>query len=181
MLGNRGEPDHDADSAPPNGRVDPVSPGGSRLGWDYQVRVSDLNPGGHLDNLHILRVADEARFRLLGRRDPFTGVLVLSGGLDAMPAEVHSLVAGLRADFLRELHFAGDPLWVTTWVCRLGRCSFDLAAEVHQSAQEPPAARLLTTLVLVDSNTATPWPLDEDVRSGLAAYLGDPPQLRTVG
>ena len=165
--------------APGSGEA-PTVPG-KRFEWRYQVRVSDLNPGGHVDNLHILRVADEARFHLLGRREPGGSRLVLSGCLDALPDGKDELVAANRVDYLRELWFADVPLHVAVWVCRLGRSSFDLAAEIRQTPEEPPATRLVTTFVLYDRTTGAPWELDAAVRGALAAYLGDPPKLRATG
>ncbi len=159
----------------------PGDPDHPRLSWRYPARVSDLNPGGHLDNLHILRVADETRFQLLGMREP-SGATITPGLLDQAPRRVVSLVAAHRADYLRELWYSPtEPLQSQLWVCRLGGSSFDLACEIRQDPQAPVAARVVTTIVLVDLDAGAPWALDDTVRGALTAYLGPPPGLRARG
>ena len=144
----------------------------------YQLRVEDLNPSGHMDNLCILRAVDEVRHVLLGMRGP-GGVSVVAGMLDAAGPEVTQLVARHQVDYLRELHYhPSEPLEVTMWVCRVGTSSFDLAAEVRQGVDTPVAARVKSTTVLIDIAAGAPWAMSEAVRADITAYLGPEPTLR---
>lgn len=145
----------------------------------YQLRVEDLNPSGHMDNLCIMRAFDEARHVMLGMRGP-GGVVVAPGMLDAAGPGVTQLVARHQVDYVRELHYDPDhPLEVRIWVCRVGGSSFDLAAEVRQRAGDEVAAVIASTTVLLDVATARPWPMSEEVRIAISSYLGPAPAFRT--
>lgn len=172
-----GEPRHDLgpnrDSTP--GSIPGASP--QTLNWDFQVRFIDLNASGHLDNLQILRAVDEARHRLLGVGEPGAAQLLV-GLLEAKPTSVTILVAAHRVDYRRELWFAADPLAIRVWICRLGASSFDVATEVRQTRDDPLAAVVVTTVVLLDTAHGSPWPMSAPVRAALAAYLGPAPTLR---
>ncbi len=138
----------------------------------YQLRVEDLNPSGHMDNLCILRAVDEVRHVLLGMRGP-GGVVVVPGMLDAAGPGVTQLVASHQVDYLRELHYhPSEQLAVEMWVCRVGSSSFDLAAEVRQDLQAPVAARVRSTTVLIDVAAGAPWRMSDRVRADITAYLG---------
>ena len=138
----------------------------------YQLRVEDLNPSGHMDNLCILRAVDEVRHVLLGMRGP-GGVVVVPRMLDAAGPGVTQLVASHQVDYLRELHYhPSEQLAVEMWVCRVGSSSFDLAAEVRQDLQAPVAARVRSTTVLIDVAAGAPWRMSDRVRADITAYLG---------
>ncbi len=136
----------------------------------YATRAEDLNYGRHLDNLRILRAADEARSAFLGLLS--LGLESLAGEVD-LPAETAPFVVGYRVAFARELnHVPGRPLETTTWVCRLGRTSATLATEVRQAPGEPVGAQVETTIVFVDVAAGAPTEPGERTRERLAAYLG---------
>ena len=138
----------------------------------YQLRVEDLNPSGHMDNLCILRAVDEVRHVLLGMRGP-GWVVVVPGMLDAAGPGVTQLVASHQVDYLRELHYhPSEQLAVEMWVCRVGSSSFDLAAEVRQDLEAPVAARVRSTTVLIDVAAGAPWRMSDRVRADITAYLG---------
>ena len=145
----------------------------------YQLRVEDLNPSGHMDNLCILRAVDEARHVLLGMRGP-GGVVVAPGMLDAAGPGVTQLVARHHVEYVRELHYDPDqPLDVRIWVCRVGGSSFDLAAEVRQRPEGPVAAVVESTTVLIDVAAGRPWAMSEEGRGAVTAYLGPAPTFRS--
>jgi acyl-CoA thioester hydrolase len=138
----------------------------------YQLRVEEMNPSGHMDNLCILRAVDEVRHVLLGMRGP-GGVVVVPGMLEAAGPGVTQLVASHQVDYLRELHYhPSEQLAVEMWVCRVGSSSFDLAAEVRQDLEAPVAARVRSTTVLIDVAAGAPWRMSDRVRADITAYLG---------
>lgn len=146
----------------------------------HPTRVEDLNLAVHLDNLAILRAVDEARTALLGMASPLGGSV--TEGVVGLPPPLMAFVAGHQVEYLRELaHRPDEPLHLALWVCRVGTSSFDLAAEVRQSASEPVACVVRSSLVVVDATTGRPAQLPQDVRGALAAYLGEPPAFRGAG
>lgn len=145
----------------------------------YPTRVEDVNLAAHLDNLRILRAVDEVRNGFLGMPTRF-GTALLPGRFGGFAPGVAPLVAGYRVEFLRELqHDPDQPLEVTMWVCRLGRTSLDVAAQVRQRPGAPVAAQVITAVVLLDHRAdSTPWPLSASARTALAAYQHPAPGMR---
>lgn len=64
---------------------------------EFQMRLRDLNTANHVDNLEIMRVADEARALFLGGVEGERGAGF--GVLAAMPAHVVVLAAAQHAEF----------------------------------------------------------------------------------
>lgn len=145
----------------------------------YATRIEDLNVAAHLDNLRILRAVDEARNTFLGM--PGAGI---PGVFDGFGARVAPFVAAHRVEYRAELGYhAAEPLEVSLWVCRLGRTSLDVAAEVRQAPGEPVAVVAVTTVVLLTHGAdphepPSPWAVTDAARAALAAYQGDPPAFR---
>ncbi len=156
-----------------------------RFTMSYATRVEDLNVGGHLDNLRILRAVDEARNAFLGMprrgRDP-----VLPGIFGGFGAGVAPFVVSHRVAYLTELfHDEQQPLDVSLWVCRVGNSSLDIAAEVRARPAAtgcPPAAVAVTGVVLMafetPESTPAPWPISDEARVALTAYQHEPPEFR---
>jgi acyl-CoA thioester hydrolase len=140
----------------------------------YATRIEDLNVAGHLDNLRILRAVDEARNTFLGM--PGAG---LPGAFDGFGAQVAPFVAAHRVEYRAELGYAAEPLEVTLWVCRVGRTSLEVAAEVRQAPGEPVAVVASTSVVLLTFGAGPhdrpcPWVVTDAAREALAAYQHDP-------
>ena len=145
--------------------------------WGFHPRFVDLNAGGHLDNVAVLRAIDEGRHRLLGVGEA-GGPRLVSGLLDSTPQAVMPMVVGHHINYVRELQYAADPLEITAWVRRLGRTPFEVATEVRQGPRQEVAAIAVTAVVTVDTSTHAPWVISEDLRETLAAYAGPSPPVR---
>ena len=142
----------------------------------FQMRLRDLNTANHVDNLEIMRVADEARALFLG------GVEGERGGgfglLASMPETVVVLAAAQHAEFRAEIHWQpGASYRVRSWVGHIGSSSFTVDSEIL-TVREAPDAVMEATMVLVDQDTGRPWRLDETVRAALSAHLAPPLTLR---
>lgn len=143
---------------------------------EFQMRLRDLNTANHVDNLEIMRVADEARALFLGGVEGERGAGF--GVLAAMPAHVAVLAAAQHAEFRAEIHWQpGASYRVRSWVGHLGGSSFTVDTEVYTVRDEPDAV-MEATLVLVDQETKRPWSLDDAVRAALVAHLAEPLTLR---
>lgn len=144
----------------------------------YATRLEDLNVGGHVDNLRILRAVDEARNVFLGV--PRAG---LAGVFDGFGAHVTPFVVAHRVEYRAEVGYAAEPLEVALWVCRVGRTSLDVAAEVRQAPGEPLAVLASTSVVLLTLGAGphdrpSPWVVTDAAREALAAYQHEPPVFR---
>lgn len=150
---------------------------GATYECEIQARLRDINIGGHVDSVEAVRIIDEGRLRLLhfadlpGREHP--------GLYGARPDHVVDLMASQRVDYHAEMRFvAHQPFLLRIWVDRIGRSSFTISTELRVAADRPPALLARTTMVLWDTTTATSWPMNDEIRGALEAYLGDPVALR---
>lgn len=135
-----------------------------------QVRWSDVDLFGHVNNAAFLRYLDDARFTLFPRM-----------GVDELGAMTASLLVVVKheIDYLAPIRFRQEPVVVEVWVPRLGRSSVDFAYEVLDG--EGPggavALRARSRMVQLDRATHTPRPFTDDERTTFAALPGDSPDL----
>lgn len=151
---------------------------GQRHVSSIQLRVADINFSGHLDNISIMRMIDEARTHFLGFRgtheDRFSG-----GLLEVCGPGVGTLVAQQSIAYIEELWFDLDePVEVTMWISHLGGASFVLACELRQRAGAPVAVRAECSVVVIGLESKRPWRIPPELRPHFEAYLGPAVKLR---
>ena len=149
-----------------------------RLRIPVSVRWADLDAYGHVNNVEVLRLLEEARIAAFWRHgeDP-----VPTAVLDSGPgAASHTFVASTQVEYLAALGYHRDPVVVELWIGHLGGASIDvcyrLLAAVDGIEQAHVQAR--TTIVLVDAATGRPRRLTEDERAAWEPYLGEPITFR---
>ena len=135
-----------------------------------QVRWSDVDLFGHVNNASFLRYLDDARFTLFPRM-----------GVDATGAMTASLLVVVKheIDYLAPIRFRPAPVVVEVWVPRLGRSSVDFGYEVLDG-EAPGAAvalRARSRMVQLDRATHTPRAFTDEERATFAAYPGGSPDL----
>ncbi len=150
---------------------------------EIQVRLRDINLGGHVDSVEAIRVIDEARLLFLRFADlehPEAAPHRAGGGLLApAPPGVTELVGSQRVDYHAEMRFAAfQPFLARLWVPRVGRSSFIVATELRVAADHPPALVAETTVVCWDQAAEVSWPIDDEIRGHLERYAGPPAALR---
>lgn len=152
---------------------DPVpgvtAPGRGRV--VMQVRWSDVDLFGHVNNAAFLRYLDDARFTLFPRM-----------GVDEAGAMTASLLVVVKheIDYLAPLRFRQAPVVVEVWVPRLGRSSVDFGYEILDG-DGPDAAVVLqarSRMVQLDRASHTPRPFTDEERAVFAAFPGAAPELR---
>lgn len=142
---------------------------------EIQVRLRDLNVGGHVDNVEVARVISEARILFVRFADLGDGPTGLFG---AMPAGIGELVAAQAVEYRSEMFFSPfEPYLVRMWVSGIGGTSFRLSTEIRTNPDGPPAAVAETVQVLRDRD-GKGWPIDEQGRAMLTRFLGDPVPMR---
>ncbi|TIC81735.1 thioesterase family protein [Nocardioides sp. GY 10127] len=147
---------------------------------EIAARVRDVNLEGHADNVELVRVLDEARFRFLRFAPlvsadgvPFTGVMA------AAPGHVTELVAAHHVEYRAEVPLDPNrPYLVSLRVSRVGGSSLDVGLELRLAPDADPCVLAETTVVLLDTTTGRPWAMDDDLRAVLSAYAGTPVPLR---
>ena len=118
-----------------------------------QMRFSDTDALGHLNNGSYAIYAETARLSLLGELGQSFRSLIL---------------AHLSIDFRRQVMF-GERVEVETVITKLGTTSITLEQVVRANGE--PAAEVRSVVVLFDYTTQRPRPLPPDARSQLGPYF----------
>lgn len=154
----------------------------TRLHVPVPLRWADLDAYGHVNNVAVLRLLEEARIAAFWRHpeaaEPVEGPAAV---LDAGPgAATHTLVARQEVEYLLPLAYRRDPVTVELWLGDLGGASIDvcyqLTAQVDRARTVFVQAR--TTLVLVDAATGRPRRITSEERATWEPYLEAPVELR---
>lgn len=167
----------------------------TRLHVPVPLRWADLDAYGHVNNVEVLRLLEEARIAAFWRHDPAAGSLP-TAVLDAGPtAGTHTLVARQEVEYLRPISYRREPLLVEMWLGHLGGASIDvcylLTTGSDRGAAEGEADRgtdrgtdrevfvqATTTLVLIDAATGRPRRITPDERAVWGPYLEAPVVMR---
>ncbi|PPK92115.1 acyl-CoA thioester hydrolase [Kineococcus xinjiangensis] len=143
-----------------------------------QVRFSDVDVFGHVNNAAYLRYLEDARFA------SFEAAGLCADGT-VLPRVL--VMARQEIEYLRPLlprcGFVAGPAGISgvavdTWVLRVGRSSVDLGHEVLDPAAGVVYARSRSRMVCVDRATGQPQPLDGEHRAQLLRHLGEDVPLR---
>lgn len=143
---------------------------------EIQVRLRDLNVGGHVDNVEVARVISEARVLFLRYADLGSEK---AGLFTELPSGVAELVASQTVEYRTEMFFAPfQPYLARLWVSKIGRTSFTLATELRTSPDGPPTAVAETVQVMRDLNAGAAWPIGGATLATAQRFLGEPVALR---
>jgi len=131
------------------------------------LRWSDTDVYGHINNVMILRLLEEARVAALGpdwldRAEHGTGTALL--------------VARQEIEYLAPLTFRIPPVAVDLWVTRIGASDFELGYEVLDEGVV--YARAETTLFTFDLSRQRPRRLEAAERKQLLDWAGEPIRWR---
>lgn len=126
---------------------------------DVQLRWSDQDVNGHLNNVRILTLMEEARVRVTQQ---WTATTPGSSG----PKRV---VRALNTSFEKAVHYGKDTtIWV--WIPRIGNSSFVFGHLLTQDGK--PCVYAEATMVVLDAETGTPQPHDDAARQVLDTHAG---------
>ena len=141
----------------PTPATEPVDvPGGT---YPVQVRFSDVDVYGHVNNVKYFEYFQEARIQLLGaHRD-----LVAGDGL-------HLVVAQVDVDYKQPILFRPEPYECRTWVTHVGRTSTVFESVVLDGDTVLSRARVVG--VCIDSATGRPAPVPDGYRRLVAGSAG---------
>ncbi len=152
------------------------------------VRWSDMDAFGHVNNVAVLRLMEEARVEAVAR---------LARPGEATMLDTGVIVARHEVEYRQQLAWRREPVPVHLWVTAVGGASFELAyavgggetgdeTEIGTAAGDDggaPVGRAITslavtTVVAVDPGTGRPRRLTEHERAVLAGWTGDPVPFR---
>jgi acyl-CoA thioester hydrolase len=152
----------------------------TRLHIPTVLRWGDLDAYGHVNNVEILRLLEEARVQALWMPDdeaerPGTPP---SAVLDArLGSSTLSIIARTEIEYLATIDYRRSPLDIQVWIGRLGGADIDVCYEVRSPIGAETAelyARATTQVVLCDSQTMSPRRLSAEERAAWKPYVEDP-------
>jgi len=136
---------------------------------DVEIRLSDTDAMGHVNNARYLTYVEIARVRYY---EHVTG--------NALPIGTHGAEEGMILAEIRMTYrspaFYGETLTVETRVERIGRTSFGMVHRITAPASRYGPARLIavadSTLVSYDYGEECPIPVPAQWRASIAAFEG---------
>ncbi|MGV8976649.1 MAG: acyl-CoA thioesterase [Cellulomonas sp.] len=158
----------------------------ARLEVNVQLRWSDLDAYGHVNNVEMLRLLEEARIEAFWSQPAAPDATRRDGAwptavLDAGPgAALSTLVARQEIEYLSPLAYRRAPVVVELWIGHLGSASLDVCYEVRDAPSADGGtvyARAITTLVLADASGA-PTRIGREIRAAWEPYVEAPVELR---
>ena len=123
-----------------------------------ELRWSDQDLLGHVNNAKLMTLAEEARIRSLGR---LREQLDWTGPLDMV-------LRTTQTNFLRPVMYDG-AITVFVWISRIGNTSYVMQHELVQHGQV--CVNVEAVVVLFDSAEQAPMPLPDEVRTVLETLV----------
>lgn len=155
----------------------------TRLHIPIPLRWGDLDAYGHINNVEMLRLLEEARVRSFWRADdtaaepdselPPTAVLDLTAD-----STTWSLVSRSEIEYLVPMPYTRAPIDVEVWIGRLGGADIEICFELYSPVGVVPRvlyARAVTSIVTVDAASGRPTRIPALLRERWAPYLEEPP------
>jgi acyl-CoA thioester hydrolase len=135
----------------------------SRHVYECQVRFSDVDVYGHVNNVKYFEYYQEARIAfILSLDEPLFD--------PSQQSRMRQVVARIDVDYKRPILFRPEPYAVETWVTRIGTSSYDLACRIVD-ADGTLYSRAEVRLVAFDTSTQRSRPLSDVERGRLEAVL----------
>lgn len=157
-----------------------------RLHIPIPLRWGDLDAYGHINNVEMLRLLEEARVRSFWRADDLAGEadagLPPTAVLDlTAESTIWSLVSRSEIEYLIPMPYSRAPIDVEVWIGRLGGASLDICFELYSPIGVEPRvlyARAATEIVTVDAASGRPTRIPAELRGQWAAYVERPLAFR---
>lgn len=139
---------------------------------DLQLRWSDMDAYGHVNNVEFLRLLESAR--VLALADWFDSDPSTSGAETIMARGL--ILAHQEIEYLEQLHYRPAPLRVHLWVTKIGGASFTLGYEMRDPDPDEQAgtlyARAESVLAMYDMAAGRIRTLTADQRGVLEGLRG---------
>lgn len=142
-----------------------------------QLRFGDLDAYGHVNNVAVVGILEEARTRVLWSADAHSE-MNFSEYFSLKDPNLYLLIASQTIDYHAMMPYTPHPVLVSVWVGRIGGSSFEFHCQIRSSqADETLYAQAIITIVLVDATSERPVRIAEDARAALQAWQDEPLKL----
>lgn len=141
------------------------------------LRWGDMDPYGHVNNVEVIRVLEEARIAAFGV-PVGTGEQVIPPKIElfsALPEGTQALIAEHRVKYLRPLAYRNVPVTVHVWVVSATAATLVLGFEIVDAAHGTACVRAQTQLAFYNPETQTVLRMSRQQRNLLEPYTGPSP------
>ncbi|WP_105566281.1 acyl-CoA thioesterase [Microbacterium halophytorum] len=153
-----------------------------RVHIPVERRWGDQDALGHINNVSLLKILEEARLRAFWRDGDVapTPVAVFDDDTVSGSGAAQTLIARQEIEYVLPVPYGRKPLDVQLWIGRLGGSSVEICYEVMSPTGEEQTcyARATTVVVLADAATGRPVRLPAHVRDAWQPYVGEPIEYR---
>lgn len=167
-------PSHDTAEPARTAAADPAGP---RLRTRVPLRWGDMDAYGHINNVEVLRVLEEARIRAFGA-PAHTGRPVgepLAPLFNELPRDGQALVVEHRVRYLASLEYRDVPAEIDVWVTQLKGAGLTLAYEIRDGVDGTRCVLAETQLVFFDTGTNKLLRLTPAQREQASAHRAESP------
>ncbi|MCJ8505117.1 thioesterase family protein [Kocuria flava] len=140
------------------------------------MRWGDMDPYGHVNNVEVVRLLEEARIAALGV-PVGTGDQVeppLIPFFSELPEGTQALISEHRIKYLRALEYRNTPVEVRVWVVAARGGALVLGFEITDVVTRRACVRAETSLAFFVPATGTVLRISPEQQAVLAPYAGDP-------
>ncbi|WP_341394180.1 acyl-CoA thioesterase [Arthrobacter sp. G119Y2] len=139
------------------------------------MRWGDMDAYGHVNNVEILRILEEARIHAFGPpggtggpgREPAVALF------NNVPEGTQALVAEHRVKYLSPLTYRNIPAEIDVWISALKAASLTIAYVISDPVTAQICAKAETTLAFVEAETGRLLRIAPEQKALMLPYLGD--------
>jgi len=139
---------------------------------ELDLRWADTDQYGHVNNVSLVRLVEEARIRAIGLPDQPSGFGNPPPVLAALEPGTFTIVAGQRFEYRQELGYHGQRVLAELWFSQIGSRSVTLACRLLDLSRTVEFLVATVTIVIMDAAARRPRALTDTESAHLARYLG---------
>lgn len=151
------------------------SDGDTRLTLAVPMRWGDMDAYGHINNVEVLRILEEARVHAFGppAGTGLPGVEAPQPIFSELDADVQALVVEHRVRYLSPLNYRNIPARVEVWISAVKGASFTVAYAIFDPVNEKRCVIAETVLAFFHEPSGTVVRLS-DAKKAQLGMLGGP-------
>lgn len=150
------------------------SDGGTRLTLAVPMRWGDMDAYGHINNVEVLRILEEARVHAFGppAGTGLPGAAVGQPIFSDVDADVQALVVEHRVRYLSPLNYRNIPAQVQVWISAIKGASFTVAYAIFDPVSEQRCVIAETVLAFFHEPSGTVVRLSDVKKTQLVQLRG---------
>ncbi|MDN5755519.1 MAG: acyl-CoA thioesterase [Arthrobacter sp.] len=149
---------------------------GRKLQVQVPMRWGDMDAYGHINNVNLVRMMEEARIAGFGVPGGTgkPGTESTAELFSSVPVNTQILVVEHRVRYLSPLDYRNVPAEVEIWLSRVKAASFDVCYEFRDPIEGSLCVRATTTLAFFSVEDQRLFRLPARQREEMQQFLGEP-------